>query len=234
MAVTRSAASKAKSALTAPTPERRAQLRRIAIWSQLSAAGVALLLLLVVFGVQQHERGQIRHGVQAFGVDLSGMSRTEARAALTQAAQQRVGRSLTLNDNGNQWTLDGAALGLTLDVDGAVDDAWAVGRHGWGPQRLAALWHVRSDGNEVGGARVGVEGDALNAQLAALESAINQPRVDPALTLTASAPDASDDINTLVRYVHAQVGRTLDVDGTRGAILAALASGQSDVSLVVA
>jgi vancomycin resistance protein YoaR len=234
MAVTRSAASKAKSALTAPTPERRAQLRRIALWSQLSAAAVALLFLLLIFGVQYHERGQMRHGVHAFGVDLSGMSRTEARAALTLAAQQRAGRTLTLNDNGNQWTLDGAALGLTLDVDGAINDAWAVGRHGWGPQRVAALWHVSSQQHDASGSRVGVEGEALNAQLAALETAINQPRIDPSLTLTASAPDASDDINTLVRYTHAQTGRAFDADASRAALLAALADGQTSVSLVVA
>jgi vancomycin resistance protein YoaR len=234
MAVTRTEAPQTQAAAGAPTTERRAQLRRIALWTQLSAAAVALLLLLLVFGVQYHERGQLRHGVHAFGVDLSGMTRTEARAALTQAAQQRAGRSLTLTDNGNQWTLDGAALGLTLDVDGAVNDAWAVGRHGWGPQRVAALWHVRSDTHEVGDARVGVEGDTLNAQLASLESAINPPRVDPSLTLTAGAPDASDDIHTLVQYVHAQVGRAFDADATRAALLAALADGQSEVALVVA
>jgi vancomycin resistance protein YoaR len=234
MAITHPEAQDSSVLVSATSAERRAQLRRVALWTQIGAAALALLFVLLFAGVQYHERGQMRHGVHAFGVDLSGMTRAQARAALMQAAQQRAGRTLLLQDNGNQWTLDGAALGLTLDVDGAVQDAWAVGRHGWGPARVAALWHVRSDGREVGDSRVGVDGAALDAQLASLASAINQPRVDPSLTLTAGAPDASDDIATLVHYVHAQVGRAFDADATRASLLAALAGGQASVKLTVA
>ena len=234
MAITHPEAQEASLTASVPVAERRALLRRVALGTQIAAAALGLLVVLAIAGIQYSERGQMRHGVHAFGVNLSGMSRAEARTALTQAAQQRAGRTLTLRDNGNQWTLDGAALGLTLDVDGAVNDAWAVGRHGWGADRVAALWHVRSDGSDVGGTRVGVTGAALDTQLATLATAINQPRVDPALTLTFDSPAATDDIATLFTYVHAQTGRTFDVDATRASILAALATGQANVALIVA
>src|SRR4051794_22869477 len=64
------------------TTPHRSQMRRFALWSRLIAGLLLVLFLGIIFSVQYAERDQIRHGVHAYGVDLSGMSSDEARQAL--------------------------------------------------------------------------------------------------------------------------------------------------------
>ena len=214
--------------ISAPAPslsvDRRAQLRRVAVWSRVVAAVLAAVFIALVVGTQLAGRDEMRAGVRAFGVDLSGMSREQARSALAVAVRNRVAQPLALTDGANAWQLTGSDLGLTMNVDAAVDDAWSTGRTGWGPSRLALLWRLRGSDQEAGAGRVAVDSTALDAKLNTLAEAIRQSRVDPSLTLTS---------DTLVSYVNARVGRTLDVETTRQNILAALAVGDASAPLAV-
>jgi vancomycin resistance protein YoaR len=203
--------------------ERRSRLARIARLTRAIAISILILLVALIAGFQWAERDQVRAGVHAFGVDLGGMTRDEARAALTAAAGERTGEPLILTDGEARWTLRAEDLGLAMDVDGALDDAFALGRSGLGPSRLALLWHFKEEPEEVAAERVGVRADLLDAEIAAIAADIAQEKIDPQLTLSPAG----------VEYVNAQVGRQLDVAATRAAILGALASGQSPLPLVI-
>ncbi|HMM40916.1 MAG TPA: VanW family protein [Thermomicrobiales bacterium] len=197
-----------------------AKLERIA-W--IAAAGILLLFVAGIVGVQLAERGQARTGVHALGVDLSGMDREQATRALTAAANEQTSQPLTLTDGDREWTITAADLGLVVDVDGIVDDALAVGHEGYGPTRLGALWRVKSDEYVVGQDRLGVDRDRLDNQLVSLATAIQQTRVDGQL----------DVASTGITWIAPVTGRALDTTATAGAIMDALANGATSVDLAI-
>ncbi len=196
------------------------RLERIA-W--VAAVGILLLFVAAIVGVQLAERGQVRTGVHALGVDLSGMDREKASTALTAAANEQTSRPLALLDGDREWTITASDLGLVVDVDGIVEDALAVGHEGYGPKRLGALWRLRSDEIVVGDGRLAVDRDRLNDQLAALSAAIHQARVDGYLDVD----------STGVSWVAPVTGRALDAARTEAGIMDALATGAGSVELAI-
>lgn len=197
------------------------RLERIA-W--LAAIGILLLFVAGVVGVQLAGQGKARTGVHALGVDLSGMNRDEAFAAVSTAANAQMSEPLTLTDGDNSWTVSAADLGLTIDANGIVDDALKVGHEGIGPSRLGILWRFRDDPYVVGQDRLGVDRSLLDQQLQSLAGAIQQSRVDGQLEVAPSG----------VTWVAPVVGRELDIPASDAAIMNALSSGTDTVSLVVA
>lgn len=204
--------------------DRRSRLERIALLTRIGAIATLGLVIAIFTAVQIAGRDNIRTGVHAYGVDLSGMTEAEARVALTEAVEERTSEPLVLTDGERRWEVSAAELGLTMDINGALDDAMQEGRTGVGPSRSALLWQLRDDPTEVAHDRIAVQGDLLEADLAQLESEIFQEKIDPALRLDATAGPS---------YVSAQIGRELDVDATRAAILAAMASGEDQVALTI-
>ncbi|RIK40779.1 MAG: hypothetical protein DCC58_13400 [Chloroflexi bacterium] len=208
-----------------PDPDaRRAQLALYARISQYTAVALVAALFLLVLGVQVAEGDQIRSGVTAFGVDLSGMTRDEATEAISAAVATQSRQTLKLTDGEGEWLLSRDALGVRVDIAGVVDDAFAQGRSGWGPSRLALLWHLRDGETRVGQQRVAVDPAALNAELATIAADIEQPKIEAVLSVTADAQ---------IHYIPSQVGRTLNIAASETAVLAALASGASSGTLVV-
>lgn len=202
---------------------RHSQLQRLAKLTQIIAAAVLVLLIGVFAAFQIAERGQIRQGVTAFGVDLSGMNRDEARQALEDVRDTRSSESVWLLDGSTGWELTQNELGLSMDIDGALDDALAVGNEGFGPSRLALVWHF-NDSTNVGADRIAVRGDVLTSQITHMAGEINQPTIDPLLEIHA------DGTHT---YRNAQIGREVDVAGTSANILRGLAEGRTAAAIAI-
>ena len=202
-----------------------ATLERLARWSTIVALGILAILISATIAVQIAERGQVRAGIHAFGVDLGGMTRDEATEALATARDERLGAPLTLTDGEQSWTVTAADLGLVIDVDRTVDAAFEEGRSGFGPSRLALLWYVRSRPWNVGADAIAVQSSQLQAQIAQIAAEIQQDKIDPVLTL-----DVAGGTTT---YVEAQTGRDLDVERTSKAILDALSRGESSIPLAI-
>jgi len=75
------------------------------------------------------EADRILPGVSIEGVDVSGMARSQAVREVTAKAQETLGATLTVAAAGRSWLVTPAALGMTADVDGAVDQAFALADH---------------------------------------------------------------------------------------------------------
>lgn len=204
--------------------EKKLRLERFARLSQFSAIGLVVVLLVAVVAIQISEQDQIRANVTVFGIDVGGMTRDDALAAVQHARDVRMAQELELVDNGQQWDKSAATLGLHMDVEAAVDKAFDSGRSGFGLSRLAAAWHLRPDNLTVGADQIVVDEDALAAQLQPIADEIHQPRIVPALNVTEDG--------TAV-YTNAQVGRDLDREASIERISDALASGATTVNLAV-
>ena len=203
--------------------------RRKLTWLARLSWGGALLFVLALVAVaaiyQVREQDQIRAGVSVFGVDVSGMTVEEARAAVRAETEARAARPLVLVDRETTWEVTQREVGLRFDVDAAVADAFDAGRSGHGPGRLAVLWHLRDGSTSFGPAHVSVATDAAQAVLTGLASDIYLPTIQP---------DFSIDNEGRHHYVAAQTGRELDVEASRDAIVQALADGAPSLDLTVA
>lgn len=204
--------------------DKKQRLERLALLSKVGAGAFLLLVLLVALVIQITESGEIRSNVQVLGVDVGGMTRSEATEALTAARDQRLATEMMLVDGDREWTKHASELGLQIDVDAAVDEAFETGRQGFSLSRVAALWHLRSDKEVVGTNAISVSTAPIEAQLAPIAAEISQPRIDPALSINDQGVPG---------FVSAQVGRELDIAASAEQIAESVAHGESSIPLVV-
>jgi hypothetical protein len=98
----------------------------------LLAAVVAFLILassVLVYADSRH-RGEMFPNTTVLGVDITGMTREEAVAVVTEQAVQPMMMPFTLEFRGRQWTLNPAELGLQADADALVEQAYNAGWEG--------------------------------------------------------------------------------------------------------
>ena len=75
---------------------------------------------------------RILPGVEVAGVDVGGLTRSEAIAAISDAASVRLDRELLVRAGGERWHVTPAELGAEANVERAVDRAFAVSdRYSW-------------------------------------------------------------------------------------------------------
>jgi lipoprotein-anchoring transpeptidase ErfK/SrfK len=97
-------------------------------------AGVSLGVLVVLGGGTAYAAyrydasaaGEILPGIRVAGVDVSGMTRDEAEREVRDRAEETLYANLTIRAAGHSWTVTPAALGMTADVESAVDQAFVV------------------------------------------------------------------------------------------------------------
>ncbi|MBN1581299.1 MAG: L,D-transpeptidase family protein [Anaerolineae bacterium] len=87
--------------------------------------GLALLFLLALAGFVVYHSDLILPGVEAVGVDLGGMLRSKAAAALQEAWQQKT---IAMRAGEATWTVAPSALGIELDVQAMVAAAYQQSR----------------------------------------------------------------------------------------------------------
>jgi lipoprotein-anchoring transpeptidase ErfK/SrfK len=119
--------------------------------------GRGVLVLLVLVGVlaiglggttlaaaryEKARADRILPGITVAGVDVGGMTRTQAIQAVSAVIDPRLDRSITVTASGKTWTATAAELGLSTDVAGAVDQALSVGSsYSW----MARFYHRAFD-----------------------------------------------------------------------------------------
>lgn len=183
---------------------------------------VALIAIGVIF--QLLERDNIRDNIAVFGVDVSGMTVEEARTAVLAETNARASQPLILVDGDKTWEVTQREVGLRFDVDAAVSEAFEEGRSGYGPDRLAVLWHLKKDTTSFGSGHIAVNTDATQSVLMGLANDIYLPTIQPDFWI-------EDDGSYF--YTSAQTGRELNVDASRQEIVQALATGAQTLDLTI-
>lgn len=88
------------------------------------------------------EADRILPGVRVAGLDVSGMTRSQAVREATAKANLALERPMTVVAAGRRWVITPAALGMTADVEEAVDQAFAAADH---MAFLSRVYHRVSD-----------------------------------------------------------------------------------------
>ena len=139
-----------------------------------------LLVVAAVIGFRQAYVDRILPGVQVAGVDVGGLTRSDARLALGSALDRLDDGAVTVHSASGWVVIPYAWVGRAVDYEGMLDRATAVGRDG---TRFAeALTGIRQLFRPISmPTQLGFDRDRLAAELAAFaERGYRQP-VDAAV-----------------------------------------------------
>jgi vancomycin resistance protein YoaR len=141
---------------------------------------------------------RLAEGVQIAGVDVGGLTPSEARRMLERRSTALENVPVTFFAAGRRWQLRPRTLGVEADWAAAVDAARRQGE-GFGPFRGLRRVRMRVFGADVA-PPTRVYEPALEYELARLRRAIDRPHREPAVTLHGLTPTVAP----------GQTGRLLD------------------------
>src|SRR5688572_23489864 len=183
--------------------------QRPPIFPQIVAAfvsGVVLFFILMIgwtLGYQLLYAGRIFPGVSVAGVDLSGLTPSDAAVKLNQALAYPSSGKILFRDGEKAWVATPAQLGMVFDPSSSAMTAYRLGRSGGLFGALSG--QVRAGGAGVKVAPVIVFDQRVAFQyLSQIATQINQPVVEASLDLE----------GTNVVATPGQVGRELKMDAT--------------------
>jgi len=156
---------------------------RAALAFVLGALLGVLLVVGAVIAFRQAYVDRILPGVQVAGVDVGGLSRSDARLALGAALDRLDDGAVTVHSANGWVVIPYASVGREVDYDGMLDRAAAVGRDG--TRLTEALTGIRQLFRPVSmPTQLGFDRDRLAAELAAFaERGYRQP-VDAAILVS--------------------------------------------------
>jgi lipoprotein-anchoring transpeptidase ErfK/SrfK len=178
---------------------------------------------VLVYADSRH-RGEMFPTTTVLGVDITGMSRDEAIAAVNEQAVRPLMQPLTIQFRGKQWVLNPSELGLQIDVPQMVDKAYGMG---WNDSVVERIY--RRTFNRPKNITIDLEysssRDAILQKLDAIAAEINR-----------DVRDASLDFNfqTGALKMHpSQDGIAMDVEASLAAVNAGLVSENRVIEPVV-
>jgi vancomycin resistance protein YoaR len=177
-------------------------------------ASILMLLLvgLVAAWVFAGSPNHIAQGVRIAGVDVGGMSTTEAKRTLEQRAARLANVPVVFVTGNRRWKISPAKIGLHVDWAAAVESARRDG-DGFGPVRGFRRLGVRFFGADVTPA-ASIYEPALKVRLATIARATNKPHREASLVLHGLHP----------AIVSAQAGHVLDIEAATRIAVSALSS----------
>lgn len=142
---------------------------------------VALIALIVAIGgVAFHAslNGKLYDNVYVNEQNIGGLTRDEARAALATTLDPYLNGPITLSYSGKQWTPKLAELGMWIDLDRTVDEAYHAGRSGGPVGQLWRAFEMQHGAKQYVPLYVQVDDAALNTYLNGLQTQLGTPPRD--------------------------------------------------------
>ena len=177
--------------------------RRLARAATIALVGSATLVLALVVGLALYgatHAGRIYNGVSVAGVDVSGMSRSEATAELEAAFGAYLNTPIELTHEGKRFTATPTQFGIGFDPAASVDRAYRFGRE-------ESLWTRSQEWTS------GIFGDVNFAGVTTIDSEQAGEALAPFTAEVAKPPqNAFVDLSTSApTLVNEQEGVALDV-----------------------
>ena len=169
-------------------------------------SGVVLFLALIIMwtlGFQLLYAGRIFPGVSVAGVDVSGLTPSDAAVKLNQTLSFPISGKILFRDGEKAWVASPAELGLVFDPSSSARTAYDLGRKGGLFGALSGQVRAAGAGAEVPPAIIFDQRVAFQ-YLNQIATQINQPVTEANLVLE----------GTNVVAAPGQVGRELKMDAT--------------------
>ena len=203
--------------------------KRVPVFPQVIAAfisGLTLFFVVIILwtlGYQLFYAGRIFPGVSVAGVEISGMTPSDAAVKLNQALSFSTTGKILFRDGEKAWVATPAELGMVFDPSSSAVTAYKLGRSGGLFGALSG--QIRAGGPGVSVPPVIVFDQRVAYQyLSQISTQVNQPLMEASLKLE----------GTNVVTEPGQVGRELKIDATLVYLAAQLQTfSDGEVPLVV-
>jgi len=202
----------AQPSLTRPAARRRPSSSRLALRRAIALAVVVGVLAIAFSLAYAGSRTTLADGTQIAGVDVGGLTASEAAQVLRERAAALEDTPVVFTAPGYKRALDASKLGVSANWNAAVTAAQEEG-DGFGPVRGLRRIHTRLFGAEVA-PPVRVFDAALEHELDRIARAIDRPSVDAGLRRR----------GLRVQTVPGHEGRRLDRELAAATIVRTLAS----------
>lgn len=179
--------------------------RRSFVAASIAATGAGAAAVLPA-----RHQGQFYPGARAENVDLSGFTRSQGNAVLRATFASFEQEALTFTYEDRTWNASLADLGMAIDYEAMLDQAWALGRDAGLTGRYAVLLDQGEDRNVP--LVLTQQAEVLDAYLADIAAEIAVPARDARLVRRGSE----------IQILADQTGSELDVDRARADIRAAV------------
>lgn len=174
----------------------------------LIGAGLVLFFFMMVAGFAGYQvmyQDKIYPGVSSvYGVNLSGMTRQEARAALAEKYTYGDDATFVFHYEDETWEYSAEQLGVSFDIDATINDAYTVGRDKGFVGNMWTQFRTWSGGTTI--TPVIVYNRTVSEQVLGRVASdhINRPTLDATVTIQDGQAVTTQ----------SQVGRTVDVSET--------------------
>ena len=185
---------------------------RSALLALAFAAGLAALLAVLVGLAYSGSKRELAEGTRVAGVDVGGLTRREAAAALSARFSARAAEPVRFTAARHSFAFAANQLGVSPDWEGAVAAASRAG-DGFGPIRGFRRLRTRFFGAEVL-PRIAVSNAALEFALDKIAARVDRVPVNAALSRR----------GLHIEVVRERPGRELDRDGAAEVVVRALGS----------
>src|SRR5215216_1672504 len=171
---------------------RAARVRLLWQWSLLVAALVLVTATVLGLAFAGSEE-RLPAGSEIAGVDVSGLTTSEARSLLEQRSRQLGQTPVTFTAGGKSWRVKPDSVLVAVDWATAVEAARRQGE-GFGPVRGLRRLGVRVFGGEVV-PTTKVYSAAVTSYVNRFARALDRPRVEPSLRMRALEAEVVDGRN---------------------------------------
>lgn len=198
-------------------------VRHVVLTIVVFLCALVIMAGMVFFGLDMALAGHVFKGVYVQGINIGGLSRTEAVEKLREYLDlEALNRDLVLEFDGNTWPLPLYAIDAYVDLEETVNRAIAVSRSIPFYQRWANRAAFRGLDTEVG-LTVRYDARKLDSFLSELEATVDRPPLNAEMRLEGKK----------LIFQRSRDGWDLDADLAREAIVEALASPERVVRLQV-
>lgn len=188
----------------------------------LTLLGVGVVYASMV--ASEHE-GRMLPGTTVAGVDVAGMTETQARAAVTDALSEDLDRTITLRGDQRTWETDPRELGSAADVDAAIAEAMQASTNA----TTAELVRLRLQDEEAGVApEIAISHSSEGARefVDRIAEQLNEPAKDAGLNLEGISDGEFE-------VVPGEPGQVVDTDAAVDSLMAALREGRDSAEVPV-
>ncbi|MDQ6693334.1 MAG: peptidoglycan binding domain-containing protein, partial [Chloroflexota bacterium] len=133
-----------------PTEVARRHPFRWMVWTLLGIVAIALIVgTAFTLAWQGQYAGKMYAGVSVLGIPLGGKTTDEARKAISDKLQPFLAQPVVFAWQGKEWQPNSEQIGLKLDIDSTVNEAFLVGRRGDSFGSASQQWLASQQGYNI-------------------------------------------------------------------------------------
>lgn len=194
--------------------QRRRRMQRIALLA------AVVVVVLGIFGVKlavdlSSGADTFYPGVSVDGLKLNGYTMEEAREKLVTLNADRIeAMTVRLAYNDREWSIAPEQMGVSLDIDEKLEEAWNLGRTGNIFARQQEISRLKTEGQNLSTA-LSYDEELLEQKLTEVKEAVDlaatnasisfDPSAEEKFTITPESNGRSVDLSTLIGQVKTQL-----------------------------